>query len=304
MPLRNKNTTRDEQLANARIAARVCTLCGVGKLSHGLIVCLDCNPFPVPSKGPSEKYKALKNEIFERYGGRKCACCGETDRRMLSIDHINGGGSAHMRFIKSIGYKNIFEWLKVHNFPIGFIPLCHSCNIAKHRNGGVCPHQGLHALPDFDEEAFEVLKEIILNEAEDPAAVLHGFELRRISRAEIMKKQRHDEHMQVVYFSILKLLIGAMTVDRILDQIPKAHGVRVSEGEVLEILEELLEKKIIQDVSGIHGIYEYALVEEVRGDLLNKLNQKPKPLLKSSIVPSISKTCPYRKYEGKRGCIF
>lgn len=37
--------------------------------------------------------RRMKLEVIEAYGG-KCACCGVDNFEFLSIDHINGGGSA------------------------------------------------------------------------------------------------------------------------------------------------------------------------------------------------------------------
>lgn len=67
-----------------------------------------------------------------------CACCGESEIKFLSIDHIDGGGNAHR---KEIGraFNCIMYWLKRNNYPDGFQVLCFNCNMAKGFYGE-CPH--------------------------------------------------------------------------------------------------------------------------------------------------------------------
>lgn len=79
----------------------------------------------------------LKDEVFEAYGGYKCACCGEPIREFLTIDHVNGDGAAHRR---KIGSAAIYRWLKREGFPDGYQVLCMNCNWAK-GVFGACPHE-------------------------------------------------------------------------------------------------------------------------------------------------------------------
>ena len=78
-------------------------------------------------------------ECLIRYGGDppRCACCGERLWEFLSIDHIDGGGKAH---ISSIGFT-LTRWLKRRGYPRGFRVLCHNCNFAIGHYGS-CPHEG------------------------------------------------------------------------------------------------------------------------------------------------------------------
>jgi hypothetical protein len=90
----------------------------------------------------------LKAETFAAYG-YKCNCCGENEIRFLSIDHISENGAEHRRQeTGSKGHRNsgtgakMYGWLKRHGFPKdNFQLLCANCNVGKHFNGGVCPHQ-------------------------------------------------------------------------------------------------------------------------------------------------------------------
>lgn len=81
----------------------------------------------------------LRLECLTHYGGNppKCACCGETEIKFLTIDHINGGGNQHYKLRKK---SSIYQWLVNNNFPEGYQVLCYNCNCAK-GHYGVCPHQ-------------------------------------------------------------------------------------------------------------------------------------------------------------------
>lgn len=80
--------------------------------------------------------KKLRLEILEYYGGR-CRCCGESEEKFLSFDHINNNGAEHRR---KVNYGSISWWLKKEGFPKDFQILCHNCNGAKGYYG-ICPHQ-------------------------------------------------------------------------------------------------------------------------------------------------------------------
>lgn len=84
----------------------------------------------------------LRQQVFAAYGGFKCACCGETEPLFLTIDHINNDGHEQRRNGDYRGGTAFYQWLKKNHFPAGYQVLCMNCNLGKHRNGGVCPHQG------------------------------------------------------------------------------------------------------------------------------------------------------------------
>jgi len=109
----------------------------------------------------AKRYREIKDQVFNAYGGYVCACCGETEPMFLTIDHINNNGSKHRKEItngckdyrdyrSSTGYKT-YRWLINHNFPDGFQVLCANCNSGKHRNNGICPHhdsEGSTTIPE------------------------------------------------------------------------------------------------------------------------------------------------------------
>jgi hypothetical protein len=67
--------------------------------------------------------------VFDHYGW-KCICCGETEPTFLTIDHIEGNGTKH---IKSIG-GHFHRWLIKNNFPKGYQTLCYNCNCSRDKN--------------------------------------------------------------------------------------------------------------------------------------------------------------------------
>ncbi len=82
-----------------------------------------------------------KAEVIGHYGG-VCACCGEDDLDVLSIDHVNGGGARHRRELKAKGEVFGYHWLKKNGFPLGFRVLCLNCNLARGLYGR-CPHEAV-----------------------------------------------------------------------------------------------------------------------------------------------------------------
>lgn len=81
----------------------------------------------------------IRDEVYEKYGGAVCKCCGETRVVFLVLDHIHGGGYRHRQQVGS-GVR-LYYWLKRNNYPYGFQVLCQNCNVGKWRNKGICPHE-------------------------------------------------------------------------------------------------------------------------------------------------------------------
>jgi len=80
----------------------------------------------------------VRKKVFDYYGN-KCACCGESEQKFLTIDHINGGGNIHRKKLGKSGFV-MYKWLVKNDFPDGFQLLCYNCNCAK-GFWGECPHQ-------------------------------------------------------------------------------------------------------------------------------------------------------------------
>ena len=94
----------------------------------------------------SEKTKRAqaicRNEVFAAYGGYRCNCCGESESMFLSIDHVDNNGAQERKagLYSGSGYS-FYRWLRKTGFPSGYQVLCMNCQVGKHKNGGVCPHQ-------------------------------------------------------------------------------------------------------------------------------------------------------------------
>ena len=83
----------------------------------------------------NNKYKAqeeyrtrLREEVLNHYGA-KCALCGFSDKRFLTMDHINGLAENEPENQRA-GYA-LYLRLRRDNFPKGFQVLCFSCNTRK-----------------------------------------------------------------------------------------------------------------------------------------------------------------------------
>ena len=102
---------------------------------------------PGAAKDRREYYRGYRNsfkdKVFTHYG-ELCACCGETNRVFLTLDHVNGDGAEHRRELgggRTTSTDKTWRWLVQSNFPDGFQILCYNCNCGKRDNGGICPHQ-------------------------------------------------------------------------------------------------------------------------------------------------------------------
>jgi DNA repair exonuclease SbcCD ATPase subunit len=89
------------------------------------------------NKRRSIKAQLLKVEMITAYGGC-CSCCGETEIKFLTLEHLEGGGNEHRRQL----YKSNRTWqdLKNRNWPKGHTVLCWNCQMGK-THYGECPHK-------------------------------------------------------------------------------------------------------------------------------------------------------------------
>ena len=93
------------------------------------------------NKTVKARYQDTKKETFEAYGGAYCNCCGETNLKFLTLDHINNDGATHRKIMKCIGGISVYRWAKRNNYPDVFQVLCMNCNFGKSINKGICPHK-------------------------------------------------------------------------------------------------------------------------------------------------------------------
>ena len=90
--------------------------------------------------------ESLKARVYAAYGGYRCACCGETQPKFLSIDHVNNDGYQRRKNRGHGAGAGIYLYLwrqfkKNESWPDDFQVLCMNCQHGKARNGGICPHK-------------------------------------------------------------------------------------------------------------------------------------------------------------------
>ena len=136
------------QRANKWLAAGICSHCGKNPLFYKRH-CTEC--YQKHQVSGKKSRLILRDKVFDAYGGYICACCGETEKAFLTIDHIDGGGHKHRT---EIGPGRMYYWLRDNNYPSGFQVLCMNCQWGK-KNCGICPHQSKN-VKLFDENRQEI----------------------------------------------------------------------------------------------------------------------------------------------------
>lgn len=141
-----------------RIDAGMCGRCGKRPPLPGRARCEEClqahrdynrarTNVPVRPREHNRKvqralWHKVKDEVYAAYGGYVCACCGETNKVFLSLDHVENDGNIKRKESKGKPRLSIdYFTLRKQGFPPGIQVLCHNCNHGKHLNGGICPHQ-------------------------------------------------------------------------------------------------------------------------------------------------------------------
>ena len=88
--------------------------------------------------------KKFRLIIINHYtnGTKRCNCCNQKFENMifLTIDHVNNDG-IHERKTKTGNGLPLLRKIIKNNFPKDYQILCWNCNLGKHLNGGICPHQ-------------------------------------------------------------------------------------------------------------------------------------------------------------------
>ncbi len=87
------------------------------------------------------KYKRM---VYDYYGAI-CACCGVTEQRFLSVDHVfNDGYKDKNKSGKKLTGLNLYKKILKESCPKRYQILCMNCNHGKRMNNGVCPHKEIH----------------------------------------------------------------------------------------------------------------------------------------------------------------
>lgn len=114
--------------------------------------CLSCGAPRVPGRSRCPTHlesfrdwlrqgrRKLRAKILTAYGCR-CACCGETRKEFLAIDHIHGRSAEERKARYSFTAAALYQKLQREGFPTdNYRLLCHNCNCARGFYG-YCPHE-------------------------------------------------------------------------------------------------------------------------------------------------------------------
>lgn len=113
-------------------------------------LCVQCS-------GPSKKYRCercsrayagLRKQFYDRakekvlaHYGAACICCGETELRFLTVDHVNNDGATDRKQNGRLGGKNLCAAIVARKYPSSYQIMCFNCNCGRALNGGLCPHK-------------------------------------------------------------------------------------------------------------------------------------------------------------------
>lgn len=89
----------------------------------------------------NERDRLLKIEVLLHYSPENsiiptCCCCKEIVIQFLTLDHEISIGTENR-----VWGSNQYRKVRMNGFPIGYKTLCINCNLGRHINGGICPHQ-------------------------------------------------------------------------------------------------------------------------------------------------------------------
>lgn len=90
------------------------------------------------------KRARIREQVFAGYGGYKCVCCGETEPKFMTLDHINNdGGEFRKRVLgkRTMAGYHTYVWLIKNNYPPVVQVMCMNCQHGKLMNNGTCPHK-------------------------------------------------------------------------------------------------------------------------------------------------------------------
>ena len=132
-------------------ALNKCIRCGVNTPINGL-KCLECTKRVKElvlkyTKEDPRRYNKYRNTFFQKIKdkaykilGEVCSCCGESDRRFLTLDHINNDGYKDKKRRRNLTYLMYKEVVK-DRIEGKYQILCWNCNCGKRSNRGICPHK-------------------------------------------------------------------------------------------------------------------------------------------------------------------
>lgn len=115
-----------QEIRKQRKEAGLCRECAK-PLNGEVSRCIDCKEKHTQSM--VNLASKAKEAVYKAYGD-KCNHCGETNRKFLCIDHVNGGGNKEKKELGGVGIK-LYKHIASLNFPADYQILCYNCNIKK-----------------------------------------------------------------------------------------------------------------------------------------------------------------------------
>lgn len=113
------------------------------------VLCANCNwrqnflgRYGIRAGRTAVRTRRMRRELIDLLGGPRCGSCGDTDFAILTIDHINGGGTSDRRLRG--GYEPMIHHYLTHpGEAIGVLRvLCRNCNWKSHRDRAGLRHLG------------------------------------------------------------------------------------------------------------------------------------------------------------------
>ncbi len=104
------------------------------------VLCANCNwrrsthdSHNVSRSRSAIDFRTTRNGLVRILGGPRCVGCGESDERVLTIDHIRGGGTADRN--SRGGYWSMIRHYSTHQAEASLMlqVLCRNCNWKRHR---------------------------------------------------------------------------------------------------------------------------------------------------------------------------
>lgn len=87
------------------------------------------------------KVRRMKERLDVIYHyGSKCACCGESNIKFLTLDHVNNDGAEQRKRDGNI-QSDLPRYIIKNDYPSDIQVLCLNCNSGRYHNKGICPHK-------------------------------------------------------------------------------------------------------------------------------------------------------------------
>lgn len=118
-----KHRAQARQRRDRQREAGVCVACGCQRPPMPGVTLCELHRY-----SSRKSYQILRDAIIANYGN-KCSNCGEADRNVLQLDHVNNDGAAHRR---QLGDKaKVWRWARKNGYPSTLQLLCANCHAAK-----------------------------------------------------------------------------------------------------------------------------------------------------------------------------